>query len=92
MHPTRYFWDKEKSRLLELIRKAEAIELEKYRIFKSKCKEADTFRLASDRNLNIPMPRINPNSYVEFNDYVQSIYETRNPHTRTRQNEIYVFY
>jgi hypothetical protein len=71
------------SKYKELKHKAEAIELEKYRIFKSKCKDADTFALASDRILNIPMPQINPNSYVEFNDYVQSIYESRNPYTLT---------
>jgi len=86
MHPTRYLWDKEEVRLLELKDKAEAIERGKYRIFKSKCKEADTFTLATDRNLSIPMPRINPNSYIEFNDYVQSIYETRNPNTRAQWN------
>jgi hypothetical protein len=81
MLPTRYFWDKEDDRLIELKNKADAIEVEKYRIFKSKCKDADTFALASDRNLNISIPVLNPNSYVEFNDYVQSIYQSRNPIT-----------
>jgi hypothetical protein len=72
MLPTYYFWEKEEKRLLELKRKTEAISFEKYRILKSKCKEADTFILASKRN-------VDPNSYVEFNDYVQSLYKTRNP-------------
>jgi hypothetical protein len=72
MLPTYYLWKKKDARLLQLKNKTQAIADEKYKIFQSKCKNAHAFELALERMLY-------PNQYNEFNDYVQSIYKTRNP-------------
>jgi len=39
-----------------------------------KCKVAAPFTAQSRKNLN-------PNDYREFNEYIQSIYESQNPNT-----------
>ena len=72
MLPTYYLWKKKDARLLELKNKTQAIADEKYKIFQSKCKNAHAFELALNGMLY-------PNQYNEFNEYVQSIYKTRNP-------------
>jgi hypothetical protein len=72
MLPTYYLWKKKDARLLQLKNKTQAIADEKYKIFQSKCKNAHAFELALEGMLD-------PNRYNEFNDYVQSIYKTRNP-------------
>jgi hypothetical protein len=72
MLPTYYLWKKKDAKLLQLKNKTQAISDEKYKIFQSKCKNAHAFELALNGMLY-------PNQYNEFNDYVQSIYKTRNP-------------
>jgi len=74
MNPLRYFYNKKEARLEKVWQDAAAAEWEAYDKYLLKCKVAAPFRAQSRKNFN-------PNDYREFNEYIQSIYESQNPNT-----------
>lgn len=72
MLPARYFWNKEDNRLNDILRNSATKVKEKWSKFKLKCKQAAPLTKQSRR-------KFNPNSYNEFNEFIQSKYEEENP-------------
>jgi hypothetical protein len=72
MLPSRKVWDKEKARLKKVWQDAAALNSANYDKYLLKCKVAAPFTAQSRINFK-------PNDYTEFNDYIQSIYESQNP-------------
>jgi hypothetical protein len=74
MLPSRKVWDKEKARLKKVWQDAAALNSANYDKYLLKCKVAAPFTAQSRINFK-------PNDYTEFNDYIQSVYESQNPNT-----------
>ena len=74
MNPSRYFYNKKEANLRKILIDATSLQTEAYNNYMLKCKVAAPFTAQSRKNFN-------PNDYREFNEYIQSIYESQNPNT-----------
>ena len=74
INPARYFYNKKEARLKKIYLDAAAIHNTARKNYMIKCKAAAPFTGKSRKNFN-------RDGYREFNEYIQSVYESQNPNT-----------
>ena len=74
INPARYFYNKKEARLKKIYLDAKAIHNTARKNYMIKCKAAAPFTGKSRKNFN-------RDGYREFNEYIQSVYESQNPNT-----------